>query len=197
MKKILIFLSNGFETLEFSPFIDVFGWNNILSKNKIFFEVCGFGTIINSTWNTKILVDIDLNTQNININEYDAIILPGGFGFSGYFNDIQNKKIYELLHLFKNNDKFIIGICTGALGLAINGILEKIPSTTYLLDNGRYFNQLEKYNAIPVKKDIVISNKIITSSAPATAIKVAFYLLEQLSNTENMKFIKKEMGFKK
>ncbi|MGL4538260.1 MAG: DJ-1/PfpI family protein, partial [Cetobacterium sp.] len=58
-----------------------------------------------------------------------------------------------------------------------------------------YFKQLEQYNAIPIKKDIVISDNIITSSGPGTAIDLAFYLLEKLTDQENCMVVKKNMNF--
>ena len=61
--------------------------------------------------------------------------------------------------------------------------------------NNRYFNQLEKYGAIPIREEIVIDKNIITCSAPKNAIEVGFLLLSLLSDEENMKKVKYNMGF--
>ncbi|MDX8335567.1 DJ-1/PfpI family protein [Candidatus Cetobacterium colombiensis] len=195
MKKILIFASNGFESLELSPFIDIFGWNNIVGNKKIFPTVCAIHNELTATWSLKIIPEVNIRTTPLNFDEYDALIIPGGFGKGGFFNDIQSESMKSLLIHFILNKKIIIGICTGALALGIHGFLENIPATTYLLDNDRYFNQLKKYKAIPIRKDIVIHDNIITSSGPNTAIELAFYLLEKLSNKENCMIVKKNMGF--
>ena len=195
MKKILIFVSNGFESLELSPFIDVFGWNNIVGNKKIFPTICSIHDEVQATWNLKIISEINLTTTSINFDEFQALIIPGGFGKAGFFNDIQSEILKSLLNHFILNKKIIIGVCTGALAIGIHGFLKNIPATTYLLDNQRYFNQLEKYGAIPILKEIVISDNIITSSGPNTAIELAFYLLEILTNKENCIFVKKNMGF--
>lgn len=197
MKKILIFVSNGFESLELSPFIDVFGWNNIVGNKRIYPTICAIHDELNATWNLKIIPEINLSKVSLNLDEFHALVIPGGFGKAGFFNDIQSEILNSLLNHFISNKKTIIGICTGALAIGIHGYLKNIPATTYLLDNERYFKQLERYNAIPVKKDIVISNNIITSSGPSTAIDLAFYLLEKLSDKQNCILVKKNMNFLK
>lgn len=195
MKKILIFVSNGFESLELAPFLDVFGWNNIISKFCINPIIVSLGERVKATWNLEIIPEIDLKREKIKVDEYEALVIPGGFGKAGYFNDIQTDEFKSLLYEFQREKKMIVGICTGALALAINGVLKDIPATTYLLDNERYFSQLGRYGAIPVKEEIVKSGNIITSSGPNTAIKVAFYLLESLTSKENRERVEKEMGF--
>lgn len=195
MKKILIFVSNGFESLELSPFIDVFGWNNIVGNKKVFPTICAIHDEIYATWNLKIIPEVNLSSVSLDLNEYDSLIIPGGFGKAGYFNDIQSEILKSLLNHFILNKKIVIGICTGALAIGIHGFLKDISATTYLLDNKRYFKQLEKYGANSLEQDIVISNNIITSSGPSTAIQVAFYLLETLTDRANCIVVKKNMGF--
>lgn len=195
MKKILIFASNGFESLEISPFIDIFGWNNILNKDKILPTICALHDTLKATWSLTIIPEINLKTHSIDLNSYHALIIPGGFGKSGYFQDIQSKEFHNLITHFIANNKIVIGICTGALAIGINGYLKNIKATTYLLDNKRYFNQLKTFQAIPLEEDIVIDKNIITSSGPSTAIPVAFYLLEKLTSNDSVKTVKINMGF--
>ena len=195
MKKILIFASNGFESLELSPFIDIFGWNNIVGNKKIFPTICAIHDEVYATWNLKIIPEVNLTNNSIDLNEFQALVIPGGFGKAGFFNDIQSELLKSLLNHFILNKKIVIGICTGALALGIHGFLKNIPATTYLLDNNRYFNQLEKYGAKSIRENIVIWENIITSSGPNTAIEVAFYLLEILTDKENCIVVKKNMGF--
>jgi 4-methyl-5(b-hydroxyethyl)-thiazole monophosphate biosynthesis len=44
-------------------------------------------------------------------------------------------------------------------------------------------------------QQIVKDGRIITSTSPATAVDVAFALLEELTSRENMREIKRRMGF--
>ncbi len=97
MKKILIFVSNGFESLELSPFIDVFGWNNIVGNKKVFPTICAIHDEVYATWNLKIIPEVNLSSVSLDLDEYDSLIIPGGFGKAGYFNDIQSEILKSLL----------------------------------------------------------------------------------------------------
>lgn len=196
MKKILIFLSTGFELIEFSPFIDVFGWNNTLYKNKqIISKTYSINPMVTSSWNIQIKSDFSSLSSNFILEEYDVLIIPGGFGSFGFFNDIKTTEFKKILNYFIEKEKLIIGICTGALALAINKALINIPATTYRLENKRYFNQLKKYGAIPIEKEIVIFKNFITSSGPSSAIKIAFLILEKFNGIIISTNIKKNMEY--
>lgn len=195
MKKILLLISQGAEILEVAPFIDIFGWNGIVGKKNTLLKTAGFHEVISNTWNLKLLPEINLQRSEIDVDEYEALIIPGGFGFKGYFEDMKREKFKEIIKKFMDKDKFVIGICTGVIPLGEAGVLKNRKATTYLYDNDRYFNQLIKYGATPLREEIVIDNKIITCSAPKNAIEVGFLLLKLLTDEENMKKVKYNMGF--
>jgi len=195
MKKLLLLLLEGCESMEFSPFIDVFGWNEIIGDKNIKIDICGLDKTITTSWGLKIVPNINLQNTIIIPQNYFGIIVPGGFGRYNYFNNLENPLLKELLNDFNKLDKLIIGICTGSLILGDLGFLTGKKATTYLLDNERYFSQLKNYKAIPIKENMVIDGNIITSSNPISALKVACYLLEKLSSNENMENIKKNIGF--
>lgn len=195
MKNILVLISQGVEILEVSPFIDVFGWNMVVGKKDTLVTTCSFHDIINCTWNIKILSEINLKNTKLNLEIYDALVIPGGFGKAGFFNDMKTEEFQSIIQHFHNNNKIILGVCTGVISLGESGILKNKRATTYLLDNDRYFKQLSNYGAIPVREEIVIDDNIITSSAPKNALETAFILLEKLTSKENMKNVKYNMGF--
>ena len=195
MKNILMLISQGVEILEVSPFIDVFGWNIVVGKKDTLVTTCSFHDIINCTWNIKILPEINLKNTKLNLEIYDALVIPGGFGKAGFFNDMKTEEFQSIIQHFHNNNKIILGVCTGVISLGESGILKNKRATTYLLDNDRYFKQLSNYEAIPVREEIVIDGNIITSSAPKNALETAFILLEKLTSKENMENVKYNMGF--
>ena len=195
MKKLILLLLEGCETLEFSPFIDVFGWNEIVGDKNIKIDICGIDGAITTSWGLKIIPNINLQNIKIDPIDYDGIIIPGGFGKYNYFNNLNNPILKNLLNDFEKSKKLIIGICTGSLILGSLGLLNGKLATTYLLDNERYFSQLKNYMAIPIRENMVICDNIITTSNPASATTVAFYLLELLTSRENMENIKRNMGF--
>lgn len=198
MKKFLLFISNGAEMLEISPFIDVFGWNKIVGEKnkKINIVTISYGGIVNATWNLTLKTELNFNDNFINFDEYDGIIVPGGFGMSGFFEDIKKESFQNLLKKYSLENKIIVGICTGVIALGEAGILKGKKATTYFLDNKRYFNQLKKFGAIGVEKTIVRDENIFTTANPESALKMAFILLKMLTSKENMEKVAFNMGYK-
>lgn len=198
MKKILIFLSNGVEILEVAPFIDIFGWNSVVGdkKNLIKIETFSLRENIECTWILKIKPQIVISKEeDIDIDQYEALIIPGGFGMSGFFIDGKNLKIQNIIKKFVEKKKIVIGICTGAILLGEAGVLKNKKATTYFLDNERYFKQLKKFEAIPLKERIVRDENIFTTANPKSALEMAFILLEILTDEKNMNLIKLNMGY--
>lgn len=195
MKKILILISQGIEILELSPFIDIFGWNMIVGKKNTITTTASIHDIIYCTWNLKIFPQLNLKKENINLEDYDALVVPGGFGKAGFFSDMKDSIFKNIILHFNEKNKIIIGICTGVIPLGEAGVLKNRKATTYLLDNERYFSQLEKYGAIPIKKEIVEDDNLITCSGPKNALDTAFLLLEKFTGRENCNIVKENMCF--
>ena len=88
--------------LEISPFVDIFGWNKIVGdkKEKIEIVTISYGKFVNATWNLKIKTELDFETDIIDVNDYRGIIIPGGFGQAGYFEDIKKEDFQNLLREF-------------------------------------------------------------------------------------------------
>ena len=55
--KLLVFLAKGFETIEFSAFIDVMGWAKTDFDCKIDVVTCGLNQKVISSFNVPVLVD--------------------------------------------------------------------------------------------------------------------------------------------
>ena len=85
MKKILLLLADGFEIFEASAFIDVIGWNLVEGDVSTELFTCGLRKEIKSTFNQRCIVDYVIN--EIDINSFDALAIPGGFEVYGFYND--------------------------------------------------------------------------------------------------------------
>jgi len=193
MRKVLLVLVPGVESMEFSPFLDIFGWNEMLGSKDIHLEICSFEKNISTSWNLQIQSELDV--KNIKISEYNVLILPGGFGKYCYFETIKHRDFQSLIAKAVEQQLYIIGICTGSILLASTGYFEGKKMTTYLYENGRYSKQLANYSVNFQDSIFCKDGKLWTSSSPATAIPLAFDLLEELTSYQNRKYIETIMGF--
>ena len=192
MKKVLLFLAEGFETLEASAFIDVIGWNLIEGDGTTQLFSCGLNHEIKSSFNQRFTVDYLLD--EINPCSFDALAIPGGFEVFGFYKDAYDERFLNLIRTFNAQGKTIASICVGALPIARSGVLVNRNATTY---NGNTVRQeaLLSYKANLINEPIVVDGNIITSWNPSTALDVAFLLLERLTSTEQCNAIKQLMGF--
>lgn len=192
-RKILVFLAKAFETIEFSAFIDVLGWARVDYGHNLLVETCGFTQKVISTFNIPVIVDRVIG--EINIDEYDALVIPGGFREFGFYEEAYDDSFLALIKEFDTKNKIIATVCTAAFPLAKSGILKNRKATTYHLANGYWQEQLKEFGVNVVNEPVVVDRNIITSYCPATAPLVAFELLKMLTSEEEMKVVKKAMGF--
>lgn len=196
MKKVCLLLPNGFEAVEASVFTDVLGWNKFEGDGTTEVVTVGTRDLLQCTWNFKVVPDMQVD--EVNVDDFDALAIPGGFEEANFYEDAFREDVLALIRKFNEKEKLIATICVAALVLGKSGILKNRKGTTYNLSNGRRQQQLADFgvNVIP-DEPIVVDGNIITSYNPSTAFDVAFKLLEMLTTSENCDKVKKLMGFKK
>jgi len=193
MKRVLLFLAQGFEEYEASVFTDVIGWSRIYGTDPVELKTTGLRKEIKCTWNFVVKPELDFN--EINVNDYDALAIPGGFENSGFYEDAFDEKFLSLIRQFDNQGKIIASICVAALPVAKSGVLKNRNATTYDLLDGLRRKQLAEFGAIVKDEKIVVDENIITSTGPSTAVDVAFTLLEMLTEKKNVMAVKYYMRF--
>ena len=191
--KTLLFLAKGFETMEFSVFVDVIGWARNDYGCDVNVVTCGFQKKVISTFNIPILVEKTI--EEIDVNDYDALAIPGGFEEYGFYEEAYDERFLKLIREFDASGKIIASICVGALPIGKSGVLRGRKATTYHLRDAYRQKQLKEFGADVVNEPIVVDKNIITSYCPETAPGVAFKLLEKLTSTEQMEIVKRAMGF--
>ncbi|HCU2588736.1 TPA: DJ-1/PfpI family protein [Clostridioides difficile] len=192
--KVLVFLAKGFETMEFSVFVDVMGWARNDYGHDIDVVTCGFKKQVISTFNIQVLVDKTI--EEVCVDDYDALAIPGGFEEFGFYDEAYDSSFLNLIREFNSKEKIIASICVAALPVGKSGVLKNRKATTYHLKNGKRQRQLSEFNVNVVNEPIVVDKNIITSYCPETAPHVAFKLLEMLTSKEQMDEVKLAMGFK-
>lgn len=194
MKKVCLLLPNGFEAVEASVFTDVIGWNKEEGDGTTELVTVGTRKELKCTWNFTVIPEMVIDDADV--NDFDALALPGGFEQAGFYEDAYREDVLAFIREFEKQGKVIASICVGALPLGKSGILQGRKATTYNLNNQLRQKQLAAMgaNVIP-DQSIVIDNNIITSYNPSTAFEVAFTLLESLTSRENTDNVKRLMGF--
>jgi 4-methyl-5(b-hydroxyethyl)-thiazole monophosphate biosynthesis len=190
---VLLFLAKGFETMEFSPFVDVMGWARNDHGIDVHVVTCGFADCVVSTFGIPVAVDKTL--IDICIDDFDALAIPGGFEEFGFYEEAYDEQFSSLIREFDAKNKAIAAVCVGALAVAKSGVLNRRRGTTYYLGDRRRFRQLKEFGVNTVEEPIVIDRNIITSCGPETAPGVAFRLLEMLTSEEKTQIVKAAMGF--
>jgi 4-methyl-5(b-hydroxyethyl)-thiazole monophosphate biosynthesis len=191
MKKVLLLLADGFEIYEASVFIDVIGWNLVEGDNSTQLFTCGLRKEIKSSFNQRFIVDHLVS--EIDISEFDALAVPGGFEVYGFYRDAYDEQFLSLIRDFKASNKFIASICVGALPLGKSGVLKGKTATTY--NNPIRREALQGFGVEVINQPIVTDDNMITSWNPSTAVDVALLLLEHLTSKNNADKVRGLMGF--
>jgi Putative intracellular protease/amidase len=191
--KVLCLLAKGFETMEFSVFVDVMGWARNDFGEDIHMVTCGYNKKVVSTFDVPIIVDCLID--EVNVSDYEALAIPGGFEEYGFYEEAFDSKFLDIIKEFDAQKKTIASICVGALPLGKSGVLKNRKATTYHLKNAYRQKQLREFGANVINERIVIDDNIITSYCPQTAVDVAFLLLEKLTSKEKMKKVRTAMGY--
>ena len=193
MKKVLLLLANGYETLEASVFIDVIGWNYVDGDKSTKLYTCGITKEVKTTFDQKTIVDYTVD--EINVDDYEALAIPGGFFEYDFYKDGYSEKFLNIIREFDKREKIIASICVAALTIGKSGVLKGRNATTYNKKEGIRQKQLAEYGVNVINQPIVIDKNIITSWNPSTAMDVAFMLLEKLTNKDNVNYMKDIMGY--
>lgn len=193
MKKILLLLANGFEAYEASVFTDVLDWNAEEGDGSTRLVSCGLRRQLTCTGH--LTVTPELLASEVNIDEYVALAIPGGYESLGFYTDAYSDEFLSLIRKFDQAGKIIAAICVGALPVGKSGVLTGRRGTTYHLRDFYRQRQLAAFGVEVVNQPIVVDSNIITSSSPATALDVSYKLLELLTSPENCRQIKHLMGF--
>lgn len=188
MKRILLLLADGFEPLEAAGFTDVFGWADIDGEEKIEVVSVGLRTPLKATFGFSVIPDRILS--DIDIDEFDALAIPGGFEGAGFYDGAYSDEFLDVIRHFESTGKPVASVCVASLSLGKAGVIRKRRATVYHQVGGRRKAELEAFGAVFVDHAIVKDGNLITSTGPGTGVEVAFELLTELTSAENARRIR-------
>lgn len=181
-KKVLIFLVDGFEEIEAMAPID------LLRRAGIIVDTVSINEDNQVTSSRKIRVLADKTIDEINFENYEMIVLPGGPGTENY---MKSEKLLEKLKEFSINRK-LGAICAAPTILSALGILNGKQAICFPACEP----DLIKDGAIIVNQDVVKDNNVITSRGAGTAIDFSLVLIEELLGKDKSHEIRKEILYK-
>ena len=180
-KKVALFLTNGFEELEALAPVDLMRRANI-EVNTI--SINQEKEVVSSR---KITILADKTIRDVNFDEYEMVVLPGGPGTKNYF---ESKKVLEIVKKFAENKK-VGAICAAPTVLASLGILENRKAICFPACE----TDLEQGKAILTREAVVKDGNIITSRGAGTAIDFGLALIKELLGEEISEKIGKEIVY--
>lgn len=190
-KRVLILLSNGFEVMEAGCFTEVFGWASIYGDVKFDQLSVGLRSPVTTTFGFDVLPEKLLN--DVNVDEFDALVIPGGFADAGFYEEALSEPFLDVIRNFDKRQAPIAAVCVGSLSLAAAGILNGRRATIYHQIGGKRKAELENYGAVFVDEPIVVDGNVMTSTGPGTGIELALKLLEVLTSSEFVQEIRSRM----
>ena len=109
--------------------------------------------------------------KNINVDEFEAIILPGGM--RGVNNLLASNEVERLLKEFNNKHKWVCAICAAPMVLAKNGLLHNKRYTCYPgCDEG--------LDGIYTGEEVVVTDNLVTARSMLYSVPFGLTIIELL-----------------
>jgi len=170
-KVVLIIAFRGFQDQEYKDTKDS------LEKNHI--EVITMSSSIGEAegkFGEKI--KIEKTIEEINVNDFNAIVFIGGPGAQEY---IDNKTAHKIAKESIEKGKILAAICIAPEILAKAGVLTDKKATVWSSSiDLEPIKLLEENKAIYSEEDVVVDGKIITANGPMAAKKFGEKIVETL-----------------
>lgn len=178
--KVLIIYADGFEDVE------ALATRDVLIRSKI--EVTDVkinenSQIVTSSHNLSLTGFFDM--KKVNVNEYEAIILPGGS--RGVNNLLASGEVISLVREFAKKDKLVCAICAAPMVLNKAGLLKDKKYTCYP-------GCEEGLEGIYIGEEVVVLDKMITARSMMYSIPFGLAIIEKLLGKEKREQIYKQIS---
>lgn len=181
MNKVVVFLANGCEEVEALAPIDV------LRRSDVDVTSVSISDSLEITGGHNIKIMADCFFEDINFDEVNMVVLPGGLGSRD--NLMAHKGVTDICKKFAKEGKYVTSICASPSVLGENGILEGKKAICY----PGFESQLK--GAEIINENVVVDGNIITSKGPGTALDFALKLAEVTAGKEKAIEVAKGMQY--
>jgi transcriptional regulator GlxA family with amidase domain len=183
--KIAYIIFDGITLLDFIGIYDPI--SRLQSLNylpNLTWDICSFTNSVSDNFG----LEIKPTKIRESLEDYDAIIIPGGFGT----RELQFDGDFIEWIKTATNTKYKISICTGSLILGAAGFLNGKKATT----NYQEYETLKPYCKEVLKNRIVEDENIITAGAVSSSIDLGLYLCGKWAGENAKNEIRKRMDYK-
>ncbi len=178
MASALVLLAEGFEEIEAVTIIDILRRGGVETQSAYLDGEFATNLVVGAN---GITVEADIPLKTAMVDEYDIVVLPGGWG--GTNRLAENELAQKVIKDFKNSGKWVAAMCAAPYALHVAGVLSKKYTC--------YPSVEEQIRPEDRSEDIVVvEDKVITSQGPATAICFALEIVRQLVGEESFKAVK-------
>jgi len=182
MAAVLLPLAEGFEEVEAVGLIDVMRRGGIEVRIAYIDDRLSHGKVVVGA--NGIGVKADTALKNIISDDFDMMVLPGGWG--GTYALAENTRVIELVHEFKAK-KIIGAMCAAPFVLKKAGVLGNdytcYPGAKDEIDHPGYRDDVK----------VVSDGNVMTSQGPGTALCFGLTIVERLVGKESMQAVKDGM----
>lgn len=179
MKKVYLFLAEGFEEIEAIATIDM------LRRAGIDVNSVSITSQHNVKGAHQINIEADLLFEDTDFKDGSMLILPGGM--PGTRNLQQFAPLASLIEDYAKANKYLAAICAAPLVYGQLGLLKGKEATCY----PGFENEL--IEAIHSNKPVVVSDRVITSAGPGTVFPFALKIIEILTDKNTAANVAKGM----
>jgi 4-methyl-5(b-hydroxyethyl)-thiazole monophosphate biosynthesis len=169
--RVLVPLAEGFEEIEAVTVVDLLRRAGIEVRTA---SLAGARV----TGSHGIAVEADIAIDDVNVADYDMIVLPGGMPGADHLKN--DARVIGLLRRFASAGRYTAAICAAPGVLAHAGLLEGRSATS--------FPGFLRPDSAPGLKltdaPVVVDGTVITSRGPGTAIEFSLALIELLAGRE-------------
>ncbi|MEA1892699.1 MAG: DJ-1 family glyoxalase III [Campylobacterota bacterium] len=175
--KVLVPLATGFEEIEAVTIIDV------LTRAEIEVQVASLNEQNLVKGANSIVVQANMHVKDVNIDNLDMIILPGGW--DGTYALADDENIQNILKEMDRKGKNIAAICAAPFALNKAGVLKHnytcYPSVQEQIREDGYMGDISM---------IVEDENIMTSRGPGTSLCFALEIVKKLKGQEMYEMLK-------
>ena len=171
MPSVAVLAADGFETIECLTMVDVMRRGGVRAT---LVSIMPTREVVSSL---QIPVTCDALFDEINFDEYDCVVLPGGLPGTTHLGE--SLTVQEGLAYAVQENLWVAAICAAPSVLGENGLLHGKKYTCYPgFENDEKYHGT--YTAAPLQQD----GMVITANGAGNALTFALYLLAALQGEE-------------